>query len=471
MKTKMYLKRMICNVLILSLFYFSGCNHVQNEVSDTSESVIEDNTDIWEETSIEEDNNEVLESKVETPSKNKDELELINVPTKEEVLSMREKVLEGMSSEEIARLMENIKVANQTMEHAYFYENLFGKLEDPQHLYWNYIDQKGDIQIGWEEDGTPLMTYNRFHADNFIILMAEMRDSLKCDLLVKDFNNLIQYTQLAKDTHRVEYVERVYCILHDMDYFLLRYGIEDVGKYLEDLSTVEKYYGALEIYGGAGLTSIPTPAYLTDISDEVYRNLITQLIETQMREFGWMPHGVYYAIMDIDGDGREELIIKGAEESTAALATMAYYIYDYNRTTKEVYIERLGWPNMTFYDNGYVREEASRNQGLSEMDDFWPYHLLVYNLEKDCYEDVAMIDAWQRERYPENFPEEKDKDGDGIVYYTSNIMFDTPTEFMDQEEYDTWCEQYNTGKPKEIHWKAIMTLEEYVAIYMKDAVG
>ena len=65
--------------------------------------------------------------------------------------------------------------------------------------------------------------------------MIEMRDSLKSELLKGDFDNLIYYVQLAKDTH-------------DVDYFLFRYGIEDVGKYVKDISTISKYYGVLNIY-------------------------------------------------------------------------------------------------------------------------------------------------------------------------------------------------------------------------------
>ena len=96
--------------------------------------------------------------------------------------------------------------------------------------------------------GTPVITYNRFDADNFINLMIEMRDSLKSELLKGDFDNLIYYVQLAKDTHDVDYMIEVYRILHDMDYFLFRYGIEDVGKYVKDISTISKYYGVLNIY-------------------------------------------------------------------------------------------------------------------------------------------------------------------------------------------------------------------------------
>ena len=153
------------------------------------------------------------------------------------------------------------------MEEAYLYDRLFERLEDPEDLYWNYMDQKGEIQIGWaladnsydassgltfqefeEKYGTPVITYNRFDADNFINLMTEMRDSLKSELLKSDFDNLIRYVQLAKDTHDVDYMIEVYRILHDMDYFLFRYGIEDVGKYVKDISTISKYYGVLNVY-------------------------------------------------------------------------------------------------------------------------------------------------------------------------------------------------------------------------------
>ena len=45
-------------------------------------------------------------------------------PSKEEVLAMREKTLDGMPETEISRLRENIKVANLQMESAYLYDNL-----------------------------------------------------------------------------------------------------------------------------------------------------------------------------------------------------------------------------------------------------------------------------------------------------------------------------------------------------------
>lgn len=169
--------------------------------------------------------------------------EFITAPSKEEVLSMRESVLAGMSDEAVERLKENIKIANQTMEKAYMYDNLFKRLSDADDLYWNYIDQKGDIQIG-----DSVTAYNRFDADNFIVLMEEMKNGLENELLKADFDSLIDNMAQAKETHDVEYVKKIYYILHDMDYFLLRYGPEDVGKYTKDTSTVSTYYDSLEVY-------------------------------------------------------------------------------------------------------------------------------------------------------------------------------------------------------------------------------
>ena len=53
------------------------------------------------------------------------------------------------------------------------------------------------------------------------------------------------YTKFGIDP---EVVNDIYKKLHDLDYFLLRYGPKDVAKYVEDDSTVSKYYGTLPFY-------------------------------------------------------------------------------------------------------------------------------------------------------------------------------------------------------------------------------
>ncbi len=194
-------------------------------------------------------------------------------PTKEEVLSVRRLVLEGMSEEEQERLKENIKVANLCMERAYLRDDLFGKLSDKESLYWNYYDQSGEIQIGWAYDGSvlemkevmeregltteqlqekygePVMAYNRFDAKNFVELIQEMQETVQNELLAADLQQLIELTELAAETHEMEYASETYKILHDMDYYLFRYGPEDVGRYTQDAGVVTKYYGVLKVYG------------------------------------------------------------------------------------------------------------------------------------------------------------------------------------------------------------------------------
>lgn len=186
---------------------------------------------------------------VGVPEKKEDDT--IKVPLKEEILEKRQSCLNGMSEEEITRLAENIKTANLQFEYGYLYDGLFERLKDKDDLYWNFIDKKGDIIIGYsEEDGKkePIMVYNRFDADNFINLMEEMKNLLQEDGLQDDFDHLTEYTRQAKETHDVKYIIEIYHILHDMDYFLLRYAPEDVAPYVRDRGTIGTYYGALEIY-------------------------------------------------------------------------------------------------------------------------------------------------------------------------------------------------------------------------------
>ena len=69
-----------------------------------------------------------------------------------------------------------------------------------------------------------------------------LRCAISCGILIMD------QTEQAKETHRMEIVNDIYKKLHDLDYFLLRYGPKDVAKYVEDDSTVSKYYGTLPFY-------------------------------------------------------------------------------------------------------------------------------------------------------------------------------------------------------------------------------
>lgn len=190
------------------------------------------------------------------------------MPTKEEVYAMREKVLEGMSEEAVKTLTDNIRAANESLERSCLQGNLFERLSDPENLTWNLLEKTGEVQTDWAfEDGIeydsssgmtyeqfgkkygkPVMTENQYDADALISIVQQMKDSLENNLLKDDLENIIQNINNARQTHDVEYVKQIYYAVHDMDYFLLRYGIEDVGRHIQDMSAVSTYYGALKIY-------------------------------------------------------------------------------------------------------------------------------------------------------------------------------------------------------------------------------
>lgn len=79
-------------------------------------------------------------------------------------------------------------------------------------------------------------------------LLEDMNSSVQNELLSSDLQRLIELTRSAADTHEVEYANEIYKMLHDLDYYLLRYGPEDVGQYTQDDSIVQKYYGVLRVY-------------------------------------------------------------------------------------------------------------------------------------------------------------------------------------------------------------------------------
>lgn len=150
-----------------------------------------------------------------------------------------------------------------------------------------------------------------------------------------------------------------------------------------------------------------------------------------------------FAIYDIDFDGSEELIIS---YTTSYMAGMMALVYDFDSNLDTLTEELVEFPALTFYNNGIVKADASHNQGLAG-EALWPYSLYKYDGELDKYILVAIVDAWDKSCNDTNylgtkFPEDIDKDGDGIVYY---IMTDGEYELntpVDLEEYNKWINSY-----------------------------
>ena len=115
----------------------------------------------------------------------------------------------------------------------------------------DYVEKKTDemtMDEFLEKYGEPVMTDNDKDADAFCRQMEELKSTITNEALRKDFDHLNSNMRLARETHDVTYIRNVHEILHDMDYYLLRYGPTEMGSYVSDLSLVSTYYGVLEVY-------------------------------------------------------------------------------------------------------------------------------------------------------------------------------------------------------------------------------
>lgn len=194
-----------------------------------------------------------------------------SAPAEAAVLAAREQALADMDSAQIDRLNRVIREANLWWEHQYLYNNIFEKLSDPDSLYWNYFDQTGEIQIGWAVDGgldmasvcreeglTEEAFYSKYasrvvdanpcDAEDFAAILDGFLAAGGSEDLAAALESLREEILLARDLRSMEHANNAYKALHDLDYFLLRYGPADVGPYVTDDSTVSTYYGTLSVY-------------------------------------------------------------------------------------------------------------------------------------------------------------------------------------------------------------------------------
>ena len=207
--------------------------------------------------------------------------------------------------------------------------------------------------------------------------------------------------------------------------------------------------------------AIDQKALITAQIRHKYNGVLSQLVCAQQLPNGDMIESPYdwnmemtdnsYAIADIDGDGYEELVIS---YSTASMAGMFEAVYGYNPETDTLTQEFMGFPSVTFYDNGMIKADASHNQSYGE---FWPFSLYQYNAASDSYLQVGYVDTWDTsftatyydyETETEiAFPADKDTDGDGILY---NIQHGDPQDYAwdvsvyqyNKNDFDDWYSSY-----------------------------
>lgn len=171
----------------------------------------------------------------------------------------------------------------------------------------------------------------------------------------------------------------------------------------------------------------------------------------------------HFAIADVDGDGREELLLSW---TNASMAGHDFLIYGCWRGA--VYTQFDQFTSLRFYDNGAIEVDWAHSQGWSGR--FWPYYAYRYNAVTDLYEEVGSAEAWDKEVRSQYFPADIDVDGDGLVYevcQTGVELFNSKhydrRRMMDGPAFEEWRQSYLSGA-QEVPVELLPLTEENIAV-------
>lgn len=188
-----------------------------------------------------------------------------------------------------------------------------------------------------------------------------------------------------------------------------------------------------------------TPRADESLLTPIFRNILREFIHQCRAEGTEDLSAERFAICDVNGDGRDELI---TQRNNTYMANQLERVYD--EDGRELLAQ---YPFMTYYDNGYVTAGWSHNQGAAG-DKLWPYTLCRYDSSEGKYVQEAAVDGWDKSlrdtylSYDETiipFPENVDKDRDGFVYYIITEaggyapVYGEPIDYAD---YALWAARY-----------------------------
>lgn len=116
-----------------------------------------------------------------------------------------------------------------------------------------------EIKAAAEKEGVSLREYEAEHgepaveevdmdADGFADQLESYCEKVNNTALKDDLQRLADESRRMVETRDVNDVENTYHLLHDLDYWLLNYRLDTEGAYIEDKSTIGKYYGELSSY-------------------------------------------------------------------------------------------------------------------------------------------------------------------------------------------------------------------------------
>ena len=160
-----------------------------------------------------------------------------------------------------------------------------------------------------------------------------------------------------------------------------------------------------------------------------------------------------FAVCDIDGDEREELVLEVTQADVNDAFTAVYDVDADGNLRREVRYAA----QVTFWSDGIVI--ASYPDAAEHEGDFVPYAAAQYDPEMDAYTEFAYVSAIDRDTLAANdlldeYPEDADTSGTGRVYC---IRGDNP---VDVTEYEAWYASWNNGlTERAVPYKALTTDE------------
>ena len=149
-----------------------------------------------------------------------------------------------------------------------------------------------------------------------------------------------------------------------------------------------------------------------------------------------------FAVHDVDGDGREELIVSII---TAPQPARTALVYDYT-DKKGLVLELKATSQLSFYD-GIIQAgwPVDLTSGAGVL---WPYTLYAYDREEDIYAEAGSAQARTEALEGVKFPKEADADGDGVVYCL-NMDYEHP---VDGAAYAAWRDRLIQGYEMQISY-------------------
>lgn len=152
-----------------------------------------------------------------------------------------------------------------------------------------------------------------------------------------------------------------------------------------------------------------------------------------------------YAILDVDGDGKEELLLQHENDCMAGKFTA---IYGFDPETESLREELREWPEMQIYENGYLVAESSHNQTCGNL---WPYALYRYDQQTDAYVQTHRVHSRDQALI-------SGKEEDEEVYFVNAAAEDDWNEEtpIPQAEYLAWEKTWKDGAEEiQPDWKEI----------------